>query len=193
RLSVHFALSSFPTRRSSDLSWMVDSAQRAIGGSREYFQVMEQEVEPTVNQALVDATQAVHEPQLDTTQVQPLELPVDAAEPIFAFDDVTFAYEQDKPVIQSVSFAARKGEKVALVGESGGGKSTLVNLLLGLYQPSHGSLKVLGHNAGNLTTARLRASVGVVFQEAFLFSGTISENIAYGKPNATQEEIIEVA
>ncbi|NMF31918.1 ABC transporter ATP-binding protein [Corynebacterium ammoniagenes] len=175
------------------MSWMVDSAQRAIGGSREYFQVMEHDVEPTVDQTLVDATRAINEPELDTSQVQPLPLPDDPSEPIFEFDDVTFAYEEDKPVIQSVSFTAHRGEKVALVGESGGGKSTLVNLMLGLYQPSHGTLNVLGHNANDLTTARLRASVGVVFQEAFLFSGSIRENIAYGKPDATEEEILEVA
>lgn len=175
------------------MSWMVDSAQRAIGGSREYFEVMEQEVEPTVDRTLIDATRAIHEPELDITQVQPLEVPADPSEPIFTFDDVTFAYEEDKPVIQGVSFSARKGEKVALVGESGGGKSTLVNLLLGLYQPTKGNLEVLGHDVDELTAARLRASVGVVFQEAFLFSGTISENIAYGKPDASEEEIIEVA
>ncbi|APT82134.1 ABC transporter ATP-binding protein [Corynebacterium ammoniagenes] len=175
------------------MSWMVDSAQRAIGGSREYFQVMEHDVEPTVDQTLIDATRAINEPELDTSQVQPLPLPDDVSEPIFEFDDVTFAYEEDKPVIQSVSFTAHRGEKVALVGESGGGKSTLVNLMLGLYQPSHGTLNVLGHNANDLTTARLRASVGVVFQEAFLFSGSIRENIAYGKPDATEEEILEVA
>ena len=175
------------------MSWMVDSAQRAIGGSREYFQVMEHDGEPTVDQTLIDATRAINEPELDTSQVQPLPLPDDVSEPIFEFDDVTFAYEEDKPVIQSVSFTAHRGEKVALVGESGGGKSTLVNLMLGLYQPSHGTLNVLGHNANDLTTARLRASVGVVFQEAFLFSGSIRENIAYGKPDATEEEILEVA
>ena len=175
------------------MSWMVDSAQRAIGGSREYFQVMEHDVEPTVDQTLIDATRAINEPELDTSQVQPLPLPDDVSEPIFEFDDVTFAYEEDKAVIQSVSFTAHRGEKVALVGESGGGKSTLVNLMLGLYQPSHGTLNVLGHNANDLITARLRASVGVVFQEAFLFSGSIRENIAYGKPDATEEEILEVA
>ncbi|MFH0411360.1 ABC transporter ATP-binding protein [Corynebacterium sp. L4756] len=175
------------------MSWMVDAAQRAIGGSREYFEVMEQEVEPTVDKVLVHATHAINEPQLNTTQVDPLPLPADESEPIFAFDDVTFAYEEDKPVIKGVSFEAKRGEKVALVGESGGGKSTLVNLILGLYQPSDGQLNVLGHDAADLTAARLRASVGVVFQEAFLFSGSIRENIAYGKPGATMEEIITVA
>ena len=79
------------------------------------------------------------------------------------------------------------------MGESGGGKSTLVNLLLGLYHPSAGHLDVLGHRVDDLTASRLRASVGVVFQESYLFSGTIRDNIAYGKPGATEEEIVDVA
>ena len=170
------------------MSWMVDSAQRAIGGSREYFEVMEQDVEPTVDKVLVDATTSIKEPVLNTKQVDPLPLPADATEPIFEFDDVTFAYDEGKPVIKGVSFAARKGEKVALVGESGGGKSTLVNLMLGLFQPNEGTLNVLGHDTADLTAARLRASVGVVFQEAFLFSGSIRENIAYGKPGASEKK-----
>ena len=69
----------------------------------------------------------------------------------------------------------------------------MVNLLLGLYQPTEGKLTVLGHDTAELTAERLRASVGVVFQESYLFSGTIKENIAYGKPGATVEEIVGVA
>ena len=96
-------------------------------------------------------------------------------------------------MVDGITFSAHEGHKVALVGESGGGKSTLVNLLLGLYQPTQGKLSVLGHDVSKLTAERLRASVGVVFQESFLFSGTIKENIAYGKPGATMEEIVTVA
>jgi len=173
------------------MSWIVDSAQRAIAGSKDYFKVMEEDLEPTASRELVAATTGSDTPQLDLTPIPPLE-PRSGA-PVFSFDHVSFAYEEGKPVVEDISFAAAEGHKVALVGESGGGKSTLVNLLLGLYHPSAGHLDVLGHRVDDLTASRLRASVGVVFQESYLFSGTIRENIAYGKPGATEEEIVDVA
>ena len=173
------------------MSWIVDSAQRAIAGSRDYFKVMEEPVERTANTEVVAATTAADEPDLDLRLPQPLVPHADA--PVFSFRDVEFAYEKGRPVIQGISFHADEGQKVALVGESGGGKSTLVNLLLGLYTPSAGQLCVLGHDVRDLSAEELRASVGVVFQEPFLFSGTIRENIAYGKPGATDEEIVAVA
>ena len=173
------------------MSWIVHSAQRAIAGSRDYFKVMEEPVERTANTEVVAATTAADEPDLDLRLPQPLVPHADA--PVFSFRDVEFAYEKGKPVIQGISFHADEGQKVALVGESGGGKSTLVDLLLGLYTPSAGQLCVLGHDVRDLSAEELRASVGVVFQEPFLFSGTIRENIAYGKPGATDEEIVAVA
>ena len=172
------------------MSWIVDVSQRAIAGSKDYFKVMEEIPEPTVNPQLVAAAKASDVPELDLTPAEPLR-PTEG--PVFAFEDVSFSYESDKPVVADITFAAQEGHKVALVGESGGGKSTLVNLLLGLYQPTEGKLTVLGHDAAELTAERLRASVGVVFQESYLFSGTIKENIAYGKPGATMEEIVGVA
>lgn len=172
------------------MSWIVDVSQRAIAGSKDYFKVMEEVPEPTVNPQLVAAAETSDVPELDLTPAEPLR-PTEG--PVFAFEDVSFSYESDKPVVADITFAAQEGHKVALVGESGGGKSTLVNLLLGLYQPTEGKLRVLGHDAAELTAERLRASVGVVFQESYLFSGTIRENIAYGKPGATMEEIVDVA
>ena len=172
------------------MSWIVDVSQRAIAGSKDYFKVMEEIPEPTVNPQLVDAAETSDVPELDLAPAKPLH---PTAGPVFAFEDVSFSYESDKPVVADITFAAQEGHKVALVGESGGGKSTLVNLLLGLYQPTEGKLTVLGHDAAELTAERLRASVGVVFQESYLFSGTIRENIAYGKPGATMEEIVDVA
>ena len=172
------------------MSWIVDVSQRAIAGSKDYFKVMEEVPEPTVNPQLVAAAETSDVPELDLTPAEPLR-PTEG--PVFAFEDVSFSYESDKPVVADITFAAQEGHKVALVGESGGGKSTLVNLLLGLYQPTEGKLTVLGHDTAELTAERLRASVGVVFQESYLFSGTIKENIAYGKPGATVEEIVGVA
>ncbi|BAU96625.1 ABC transporter ATP-binding protein [Corynebacterium suranareeae] len=171
------------------MSYIVDSAQRAIAGSRDYFEVMAQPVEPTANKLLVDATLSSNTPRLQVES--PDALP--AGEPAMEFSNVSFAYEEGKPVISDVSITARHGERIALVGESGGGKSTLVNLLLGLYKPDSGNLSVCGVDVADLTSEQLRASVGVVFQDASLFSGSIAENIAYGRPDATREEIIAVA
>ena len=171
------------------MSWLVDSAQRAVAGSRDYFKVMDEVVEESANRQVVAAADAADVPDLDTTPIQPLP----AAEPTVKFDHVSFAYNPGEPVLSDISFTAHHGEKVALVGESGGGKSTLVNLLLGLYPITSGTLNVCGKDIDTADIERVRASVGVVFQEPALFSGTIRENIAYGKPGASDEEIIDVA
>ena len=171
------------------MSWLVDSAQRAIAGSRDYFKVMDEEVEESANTQVVAATAASDVPVLDTTAVPALP----EQEPMVRFDQVSFAYNAGEPVLDGISFTARHGEKVALVGESGGGKSTLVNLLMGLYPINEGTLSVCGTDIDSADIEQVRASVGVVFQEPALFSGTIRENIAYGKPDATDEEVIAVA
>ncbi len=180
----------------SMMSWLVDTAQRAAAGSREYFEAMEEIEEASTPPALLEASRLggpmlVDEKDVDAAMVPQLSTP--SAGPVFAFESVDFAYNEGEPVIHDVSFAAQRGQKVALVGESGGGKSTLVNLLLGLYQPSAGRLTVCGKDVADMSSAELRSSVGVVFQEPALFSGTIRENIAYAKPHATQEEIERVA
>ena len=171
------------------MSWIVDSAQRAIAGSRDYFKVMDEPVEPTANRQLVAATEASGMPALDATQQTPLRV----REPVVAFDNVTFEYMPGEPVLHDVTFTAREGEKIALVGESGGGKSTIVNLLLGLYPITDGRLQVCGEEISHLDVEKLRATTGVVFQEAALFSGSVFEIIAYGKPDATLEEVVDVA
>lgn len=173
------------------MSWVVDTSQRAIAGSKDYFEIMDNELETTVNPQIAAATKASGVPELDTTPVTPLKPMAD--KPMIAFHDVDFAYDAGETVLHKVSFQASRGEKIALVGESGGGKSTIVNLLLGLYQPQEGTLEVCGHDVAQVQAEQLRASVGVVFQEASLFSGTIRENIAYANPAASLEEIIEVA
>lgn len=171
------------------MSWIVDAAQRAIAGSKDYFSVMEEEVEPTANKQLVAATRASGVPELYDDHTAPLP----PASPVVRFEHVDFAYEKNEPVLEDITFEAHHGEKIALVGESGGGKSTLINLLLGLYPINSGRLTVCGHDVDDLTSEKLRASVGVVFQEPNLFSGTLRENIAYGRPDATDAEVEEVA
>lgn len=173
------------------MSFVVDTAQKAIAGSVDYFKVMDEVAEPTANKQLVAATTAADVPHLDERLIAPLQ--PTPGEPVISFQDVSFSYEEGEEVIHQVNFDVFKGQRIALVGESGGGKTTLVNLLLGLYRPTGGSMQLCGHPIEDLSAEKLRASVGVVFQEASLFSGTIRENIAYGKPDATEEEIIGAA
>lgn len=173
------------------MSWMVDNTQRAIAGSKDYFEVMELELEATVDPQLKAATTASGVPELTPRTIPPLR-PVEGKE-MLKLDKVSFGYDSGEEVLHEVSFAAAKGQRVALVSESGGGKSTIVNLILGLYQPTGGQLSVAGHDVTEVSAEQLRASVGVVFQESSLFSGTVRENIAYARPDASEEEIIEVA
>lgn len=172
------------------MSYLVDSAQRAVAGSKDYFEVMAQLPEHTANHQLIAAATTSDTPELHPEEPTPLAPAKD--KPVIAFEGVSFGYT-DEQVIHDVTFAAQAGERIALVGESGGGKSTLVNLLLGLYRPSAGRMLVCGKDVNELDNATLRSSVGVVFQEAALFSGTARENIAYGRPGATEAEIIEAA
>lgn len=180
----------------SMMSWMVDSAQKAAAGSRDYFAAMDEAPEPTVDPVLVDAASPRGADLVGPSPDPEPLTPVSGDAPVIDFDGVSFGYDSGSTadqVLHGVSFTAHRGEKVALVGESGGGKSTLVNLLLGLYRPTDGHLRICGHDSDDLTAAQLRSMVGVVFQEPSLFSGTIRENIAYGRPDATDDEIRDVA
>lgn len=105
------------------------------------------------------------------------------------FESVTFAYEPDHPVLKDVSFEAHPGERIALVGASGHGKSTLVNLVLRLYDPQSGQVMVDGRDVRDYTLASLRTQIGVVLQDTVLFAASVRDNIAYGAPDATDEQI----
>ncbi|MGV0397858.1 ABC transporter ATP-binding protein [Corynebacterium suicordis] len=178
------------------MSWLVDTAQRAAAGSIDYFKAMDELEEKSANPVLINAAQPSGSMQLTDEQVEAASRPLLTAPdqgPVIEFDDVSFEYIEGEPVIHGVTFSASKGQKVALVGESGGGKSTLVNLLLGLYSPTSGSLRVCGQELSDTSASELRSSVGVVFQEPALFSGTVRENIAYARPGATDAEVEEVA
>ena len=110
------------------------------------------------------------------------------------FKNVSFEYPDDKnQVFKDLSFSIRKGEKIAFVGPSGGGKTTLCNLIPRFYDVTEGEIYLDGQNIKNYTLKSLRKSIGMVQQDVYLFSGTVYENIAYGKPGATYEEVIEAA
>ncbi|MBK8836413.1 MAG: ABC transporter ATP-binding protein [Anaerolineae bacterium] len=111
-----------------------------------------------------------------------------------AFDNVTFRYiGEGKPVLQNVSFTAHPGETVALLGATGSGKTSIINLLPRFYDPTEGAVKIDGHNLRDVTLESLRAQIGIVLQETTLFSGTIRDNIAYGRSDATMDEVIAAA
>jgi ATP-binding cassette subfamily B protein len=116
------------------------------------------------------------------------ELPADAPATV-EFDDVSFGYADGRPVLQGLSFTIRPGETVAVVGSSGSGKSTVSLLLPRFYDVTHGAVLVGGHDVRELTLDSLRAAIGLVPEDSFLFSDTVRNNIAYGRPDATQEQI----
>jgi len=111
------------------------------------------------------------------------------------FNNLQFSYptRSDVTVLKGISFSIKPGEKIALVGPSGSGKSTIINMLMRFYAPSGGEIRVDGLNALDYNLSDYRSNIGIVPQEVILFGGTIRENIAYGKTNATEEEIIEAA
>lgn len=109
------------------------------------------------------------------------------------FDSVDFWYEQDKPVLQGFSLKVEPGETIALVGPTGGGKSTIVNLLCRFYEPRNGTIRIGGRDYRELSLESIQSRIGVVLQTPHLFSGTVRENIRYGRLDASDEEIEDAA
>ncbi len=109
------------------------------------------------------------------------------------FDDVTFSYEQGKTVLEHISFDVKPGESVALVGPTGAGKSTIVSLLSRFYDLDSGKITIDGKDISQATLHSLRSQMGIMLQDSFIFSGTIYDNIRYGRLDATEEEIREAA
>lgn len=154
------------------ISFLVDSTQRAIANTKDYFEVIDTPPEIT------DA------PGLKRLEVSKGEI---------IFDHVNFAYDENKPVLKDISLRVAPDSKVALVGESGEGKTTLTNLLLRLYDVTNGAIMIDGQAISAVTQSSLRAAIGIVFQDPALFSGTIRENISYANLKTSEAEIIAAA
>lgn len=154
------------------MSFIVDSFQRATSGSKDFVTAMK--LRPEIS---------------DVFGAKPLEVSRGHVE----FDAVSFAYTKKYPVLTDITFTARSGRKIALVGESGVGKTTLTNLLMRLYEPKSGMITIDNQDISKVTQESLRKNIAVVFQEPALFSGTIRENIAYAHPRASEAQVIEAA
>lgn len=154
------------------ISFLIDRSQRAVSDTKDYFAVMDETPQ------LIDAKDAV-----------PLRLSKGEIE----FDDVTFGYDEDAPVLKKVSFTVKPSTKVALVGESGEGKTTITNLLMRLYDIDKGVIRIDGQSISNVTQQSLRNVIGTVFQDPALFSGTILENISYASPAASKQAVVAAA
>lgn len=111
----------------------------------------------------------------------------------FEFQKVSFYYQKEKPILNNVSFSIQSGDRVGIMGSTGAGKSTLISLLMRLYDPANGSITIDGNDIKNYKLADYRGQFSMVLQESVLFSTTIKENIRYGRPEATEKEIIDAA
>ncbi|WP_124054967.1 ABC transporter ATP-binding protein [Arcanobacterium ihumii] len=129
------------------------------------------------------------------------EMPVDSTTELKAqldngsleFDDVSFGYHPGEPVLSHLDLQVRRGQQVAIVGPTGAGKTTLVNLIMRFYDVDSGSIKIDGQNISEFSKDSLRSKVGMVLQDTWLFEGTIAENIGYGKPDSSRDEIVSAA
>ena len=118
----------------------------------------------------------------DAIELPPIEKEI-------VYENVSFAYNPEIPVLKDINLKIKKGQKIAFVGNSGGGKTTIVNLLPRFYEVTNGSIKIDGHDIRDVTLESLRQNIGVVFQDNFLFTGTIRDNLILGKFDATDEQI----
>ncbi len=152
---------------------LVEMIQKGFSGFRRFLDVMD--TRPTIK---------------DEPGAQPLS----DVHGLVSYEDVSFCYDDDDtPVLKNVSFQIPAGRSVALVGPSGGGKTTICNLLPRFYDVTEGRITIDGKNVRKLTLKSLRDNIGIVQQDVYLFCGTIKENISYGKPGALMEEIIDAA
>ena len=128
-------------------------------------------------------------------QDSPEPIQLDEIQGRVVFEDVTFSYRDDggDPVLSDISFTAEPGEKVALLGQTGSGKSSLINLIPRFYDANAGRVTIDGYDVKDIKTSNLRSHIGISLQETILFSGTIRDNIRYGSPDASDDEVIQAA
>jgi ABC-type multidrug transport system fused ATPase/permease subunit len=154
------------------LAQLYAQLQSALAGAERIFELIDTKPD------LIDEPDAVEMPLIEGR---------------VAFDNVSFHYKPEEPVLRGVSLVAEPGQTVALVGPTGAGKTTLVNLIGRFYEAEEGTVRIDGRDVRHVTRASLRSQMGIVLQDTFLFSGTIMDNIRYGRLDASDEEVIEAA
>ncbi|MBC8543171.1 ABC transporter ATP-binding protein [Bianquea renquensis] len=178
--------------------WMLQG-RMSLGVVQAFFQYMNMAAEPltetsyminSLQAALASAERTFH--FLDAAEEIPdtsTPIPLEKAKGKVSFENVSFGYTPDKILMKNISFTAKPGQKIAVVGSTGAGKTTLINLLMRFYEVNGGQITIDGIRTTDLTRQDLRHNFGMVLQDTWLFGGTIAENIAYGRPDATMEEI----
>ena len=157
----------------SELSVAINNFQDALSSGSRVYEFLDQTEEP----------EEKPEEKLDARKVKGE----------VAFDHVSFRYVADKPLMEDVSFTAKPGQTMAIVGPSGAGKTTLINLLMRFYEINSGTIRVDGTDISKISKENLRSMFGMVLQESWVLDGTIEDNIAFGRPGATHEEVVAAA
>ena len=182
--------------------WLVSREEVSLGGLVAFVLILSKFVDAYTGLpfAMVDASTGMvsvdRVEKILATEEEPsgegiADAAVLAAENVIAFNQVDFAYHEEVPVLQGLTFSVKKGENIAFVGESGGGKSTIFRILCGFYEKTAGEYRFFGRRIEEWNREALREQIALVSQNVFLFPTTIAENIAYSKPGATKEQIVE--
>lgn len=172
QISMFLSYANQYTKPFNEITAIISQLQSAFASAQRVFEVLDEPNE---------------------TPDSPEALQLESCNGEVALENVSFSYSPDRPLIENLQLLVKPGNRIALVGPTGCGKTTLINLLMRFYDIQDGAILVDNHDIRNITRDSLRNNYGMVLQESWLFSGTIRENIAYGKPDATDEEIIAAA
>lgn len=171
QLSAFLTYANQYTKPFNEISSVITELQSAFASAKRVFEIIEADEEQSDNELYT----------------------LEKADGTLSLNDVSFSYTPDKPLIENLNLKVSKGERIAIVGPTGCGKTTLINLLMRFYDVTDGNIKISGNNIKEITRHSLRRSFGMVLQETWLSKGTIKDNIAFGKPDASYEEIVEAA
>lgn len=172
QLSCFLSYANQYTKPFNEISGVITELQSAFASAKRVFEIIEEEPQtPDVENAIV----------------------LENADGRVEIDNVSFSYVPDVSLIENLNLSVRQGQRIAIVGPTGCGKTTIINLLMRFYDVNEGEISVSGNPVKNITRDSLRSNYGMVLQETWLKSGTIFDNIAYSKPDATMEEVVEAA